>query len=89
MIKIDNEKAKSIVNTVIIGLILLILFEWLMENPKRWLIVLAVLIMGIGIAKYEGYKEEQEEIARSLEKCPTCPVWVGDFPDYHCVMNCP
>ncbi len=84
----DDSKIKETVKTVIFLLVLAALFSWLNEKPKRWFIVLIVLLFGFGITKYEGYKEEQEDIRKQLEKCPTCPVIVGEYPNYECIKNC-
>ena len=88
MIKIDNEKAETIADAAIFIILFASFLIWVRENPKRWFIVLAMLVVLIGGFLYEEYKEEQEDIASQLEKCPTCPVWVGDWPDYYCIMNC-
>ena len=89
----DKDKINDTVQAVIILVIISAFWEWLWKKeeggkPIHILYFLIGCVFVLGVATCNHYQKEQDEIDRQLEECPTCPVFVGDYPDYRCVVNC-
>ena len=88
-----KDKINDTVQAVIFLVIISAFWKWLWKKeeggkPIHALYFFIGCVFVLGVATCNHYQEEQDEIDRQLEKCPTCPVIVGDYPDYRCVANC-